>query len=169
MLSSSRKLKKYQPEKNLDNYVASIRNLNGIYPKSIPDSNFQGTNYLVSGGPDFITLTYTESKKIPIGFDIKINGKKYKNFTASLNGWIILHDINSINETAAQDILELTKGHSAMPPAPPGFVYDTPDLTANDTILDQFLNYDHILLAPWFDSSYPIYDGFESFKNGLTY
>jgi len=169
MLSSSRKLKKYQPEKNLDNYVASIRNLNGIYPKSIPDSNFQGTNYLVSGGPDFITLTYTESKKIPIGFDIKINGKKYKNFTASLNGWIILHDINSINETAAQDILELTKGHITMPPALPGFVYDTPDLTANDTILDQFLNYDHILLAPWFDSSYPIYDGFESFKNGNLY
>lgn len=129
------------PPKRLDNYVVSIKKLFGG-PDSVPDSAFIEEKYLITYQDILLVNPYDGySDYKPIGFDIKINDKTYREFAVSC-GWMVLKDPDggTTGPTFWYDVLD-----SVDPQAQIG----------NNAIINPTFSYDHILLAPWFDRNIP--------------
>jgi hypothetical protein len=122
------------PSRMLENYVASIKKLFDP-PETIPDLAFSASKFVVTDGS---SAGYSEAE--PIGFDIKINEKIYKEFAVSSAGWILLKDPDASTPAGPDFWNDFIDNETS----PPDNVY------SNQYIKDEFA-YDHILLAPWFD------------------
>jgi len=124
------------------NYVASIRRLFGD-PETIPDTRFLSGKYITTG-TDLGTPASNEgafSIIEPIGFDIEINGKTYKEFSVAMAGWVFLRDpaggsTNPVNFWT--DILNAFTN-----------IYDNQSISAT-------FSYDHIFLPVWFDRNHSV-------------
>jgi hypothetical protein len=125
------------PPKKLDNYIASIQHLEGS-PKSVPDSSFQESNFIVDG-TDIGNIETKFANKVNLGFKITLNGVTYKDVSIGLAGWVILRD------PAADATPEIW-------PA----VISSVNPYSNSNIRSYFQGSKHVLLAPWFDENYTI-------------
>ena len=81
----STKTKRSAPPKVLENYVASIKRLQGP-PGSIPDLNFPSGQFVSSG----TTTTPSSLNDVDIGFVVKINDINYNRAYISEYGHIVL-------------------------------------------------------------------------------
>jgi len=131
------------PDRTLDRYVMSVQKLFSA-PETIPDSAFlKGGNYAITWDSSVTVggLGPAEGYSVsePIGFDFKINGKIYKEFSVSTSGWMMLRDPvgGSTGANFYKDVID----------DPVTF---SDSVYTNEFILSDFL-YDHIILAPWFD------------------
>ena len=137
------------PPRVLDKYVASIKTLNNKAPDSIPDSSFAEGDYIFLASDanwDYTHLRSAYSNIVSIGFDVKINGITYNSFTVAAAGWMVLRDPASTSVNISPDVIS-------------GVRYQ------NGGIRSQFLSYNHILLAPWFDESIPAARNVASLQN----
>ena len=151
------------PPRKLTNYVASVKKLFGD-PETISDKEFlrSGKYVCTYASADEHGVGYDEDFSVvePIGFEIEINGKKYKEFSVATAGWMMLRDPNggSTSSTFYNDVVD----------DPISFA---DGVQTNEFILSDFL-YDHIILAPWFDASYTTADSIDQllvfYYNGLT-
>ena len=133
------------PPRTLDNYVISTRKLFEDF-KTAADSNFLYSgryiatykSVVVDGGL-LPNQGYSETQQI--GFDLKLNGKVYKEFIVASCGWMLLKDPDggTTGSNFWHDVLNSSD--------PNAFIYN------NSIILSNFA-YDHILLAPWFDGNF---------------
>jgi len=143
------------PPRVLDNYVVSTKKTFSE-PRTVPDAKFYtaGTyaitfeSAVVIGGLDG-DEGYSVSN--PIGFDLQINGKTYREFSVAAAGWMMLRDPDggSTGANFYNDIIDASG-----------------TISTNQYILPDFL-YDHILLAPWFDGIWITSSTVEQLKNGL--
>lgn len=117
------------PPRLLDNYVVSIKRFEGQAPVSIPDSSFIKSDYVT----DETSTGLPAAVNKPIGFDFNVNNTAYKKFALYGHGWFFLQD-PSATSVDVTDVLSTSNDDE------------------NDKILDTF-SYNHILLAPWFDSA----------------
>jgi len=129
------------PPKILDNYVTSIKRLYGG-PDTVPDELFltKGTILIpgsAAGAGNSVLTT-------PIGFNVELNGKTYKEFSVSDAGWMFLRDPAG-GSTGMGGGSWFYYDVIYNPAAPPNQAIET----SNEFILPNF-SYDHILLAPWF-------------------
>jgi len=129
------------PPKKLDNYVASVKKLFSA-PFSVPDEEFLSKGRYVIKFGDFGNPSEGYSDYLPIGFNVTINNKTYKDFAVTTAGWMVLKDPDggTTGATFWHDILD-----TAIALFP----------NYNNSIRSSFSN-DHILLAPWFDTNIPI-------------
>jgi hypothetical protein len=133
--------KKTKLHKNFENFIChSRRSFKGFEARA--DKDFY--DYL-SDGKTYAGLENLVSERISLGFDYKVNERTYRDFSIAMAGWLILHDPNDSKTSALEDVFQAI----GFMPMPPYTAYPT----FNDAILDRFLNYDHILIAPWFDTN----------------
>ena len=133
------------PPRFVENYLVSIKNLNGNNPISIPDSEFLESNF---GGSSTTIGARLISK--PIGFTVKIDEISYKEFYHYSTGWMFLKDPTR-NFTGSDspwlDLATSTSNNSTIKS-----LFTTPSST----------RVNHLLLAPWFDSSSAVQKNVES-------
>lgn len=115
------------PARILDNYVASIKRLNGQQPSAISDSSFIAANYLSDGSS---TTPVTSTANISIGFDFTVNGVTYTQFTLSGYGWMFLQQPSTV--AASTDVMTATND--------------------NTKIISTFSK-NHVLITPWYDNA----------------
>ena len=125
------KILRQPPNKFIQNYVASIKMLQGEDPTAIPDKLFPGTNFGGSGAS--ITAS-------PIGFTVNIDGISYSEFYCYPAGWLFLKDPNR----------NYTVGNY-----PPGDLTSPVSASENENIKSNF-TYNHLLIAPWFEDISPV-------------
>lgn len=115
------------PARILDNYVASIKRLNGQQPSAIADASFVTSNYLSDGSS---TTPTASSANLSIGFDFTVNGVTYTQFTLSGYGWMFLQQPSTV--AASTDVMTATND--------------------NTKILSTFSK-NHVLITPWYDNA----------------
>ena len=125
------KILRQPPNKFIQNYVASIKMLQGEDPATIPDKLFPGTNFGGSG---------TSIAASPIGFTVNIDGISYSEFYCYAAGWLFLKD-PSRNYTVGN--------------YPPGDLMSPVSASENENIKSNF-TYNHLLIAPWFEDISPV-------------
>lgn len=127
------------PPRLMANYTVSIKKLNGNNPISIPDSEFLESNF---GGSSTTLGTRLISK--PLGFTVNLDGISYNEFYHYSAGWMFLKDPARSFTGSASPWLDLTTS------------------TTNNTTIKSNFTYNHLLLAPWFDSSSAVAKTIES-------
>lgn len=131
------------PPKKLDNYVASIQKLFGD-PNTTPDKNFISGKKPITW--EWVSLGNDPSDGYsvvePIGFEIEINGKIYKEFSVASCGWMMLRDPEG-GSTGTYFYNDIIKDDD----------FGNDKIYTNEFIKSNFLH-DHILLAPWFDANF---------------
>jgi hypothetical protein len=119
------------PKKLLEKYTASIQYLHGP-PSTVPDTAFIENDMVFSTG-GYVYGPGVADKNI--GFKFIVNDIAYTKFYVSGHGWLVLQH----------------------PSASP---FDRDDVSTSNAdsaqMLSQFLNYEHIVIAPWFDGSYKV-------------
>lgn len=119
------------PKKLLEKYTASIQYLHGP-PSTVPDTVFIENDMVFSTGGYVYSPGISDKN---IGFKFIANDIAYTKFYVSGHGWLVLQH----------------------PDASP---FDRNDVSTSNAdsaqMLSQFLNYEHIVIAPWFDGSYKV-------------
>ena len=114
----------------MENYIISIKRLNGLEPESIDDKAFPINSFgqsSISGASSRI------AKKI--GFSVKIDEIIYTEFFNYFYGWMFLKDptVQYVSGFPWQDIINTV-------------VYDNTEIKSTFT-------HNHLMLSPWFDST----------------
>jgi len=113
----------------MENYVVSIKNLNGKIPVSIPDDQFLESNF---GGSSTTVGARLLSK--PIGFSVNIDGIKYSEFYHYYHGWMFLKDPERDYSGSDSPWSDLTLS------------------LTNNEFIKSTLDFNHLLVAPWYDN-----------------
>ena len=133
------------PPRFVENYLVSIKNLNGNNPISIPDSEFLESNF---GGSSTTFGTRLISR--PIGFTVKIDEISYKDFYHYKTGWMFLKDpVRNFtgSDSPWLDLTTSTSDNSTIKS-----LFTTPSFT----------RVNHLLLAPWFDTTSSVQKNIEN-------
>lgn len=113
-----------QPQRLFENYVL----MRSLGPE-IGMSNVSDDRFTYCAGAGY--SDDTSSSIIDIGFDFNFNGTTYKKFVANTNGWLALVD-PARSTFAVTEVLSAGQYNNA------------------DIKIDTF-DYNHVLIAPWFD------------------
>jgi hypothetical protein len=150
------------PDKILDNYVASIRHLQGA-PRSVGDDEFTEADFLTAGSTtvpvDNRTTAYNAGyTNRSIGFGITINGITYKKFAVAEHGWMMLMHPDDPG-TSASTYNDVLNG---------GSLSSNTGIIGSPAVKNQFV-LEHVILAPWWDYSVAVPRAADILKSSSEY